>query len=690
MKNYKSDMIRNIGLIGHSGSGKTSLAEAMLYNSGSTDRLGKIDEGNTICDYDPEEIKRRISISNAIAPCEWKDNKINIIDTPGYFDFVGEVKSALRVVENAVIAVCAVSGVEVGTEQVFKYAEDANLPRIFFINKMDRENANFNKVLDQIREFFGPKAVPLQLPIGSEANFNGIVDIISEKAYSFADKNLKECAIPDDLKDTMAKYRSALLEAVAETDDDILMKYLEGEELTDTEIEKGLRKGIISGDIFPILCGSSLTNKGISLLLDVICNYAASPQDRPDEIGVKPGTDEETIRKCSADEPFSALVFKTMADPYVGKLTLFKVFSGSVKSDTSVYNVTQNQTEKFGQIYALKGKKQENITEVLAGDIAAVAKLQYTTTNDTLADKENPILLKPIDFPKPVLTLAAQPKSSGDEDKISSGLARLMEEDKTFEVSKDPETSQLLVSGMGEIHLEVLAAKLANKFGSEIVLEPPKIPYRETIRETVKVEGKHKKQSGGRGQYGHVWLELQPTDLNEEFQFEDKIFGGAVPKQYVPAVEKGIREALKEGVLAGYPMIGIKAILYDGSFHPVDSSEMAFKIAGSMAFKKGALQAKPVLLEPIMDLTVVVPENFMGDIIGDLNKRRGRVLGMDQKDGMQHIKAQVPMSEILRYATDLRSMTQGRGSFVSTFSHYEEVPAMIAEKIIAETKNNKE
>ncbi|WP_213974079.1 elongation factor G [Tepidanaerobacter acetatoxydans] len=690
MKNYKSDMIRNIGLIGHSGSGKTSLAEAMLYNSGSTDRLGKIDEGNTICDYDPEEIKRRISISNAIAPCEWKDNKINIIDTPGYFDFVGEVKSALRVVENAVIAVCAVSGVEVGTEQVFKYAEDANLPRIFFINKMDRENANFNKVLNQIREFFGPKAVPLQLPIGSEANFNGIVDIVSEKAYSFADKNLKECAIPEDLRDTMAKYRSALLEAVAETDDDILMKYLEGEELTDTEIEKGLRKGIISGDIFPILCGSSLTNKGISLLLDVICNYAASPQDRPDEIGVKPGTDEETIRKCSADEPFSALVFKTMADPYVGKLTLFKVFSGSVKSDTSVYNVTQNQTEKFGQIYALKGKKQENITEVLAGDIAAVAKLQYTTTNDTLADKENPILLKPIDFSKPVLTLAAQPKSSGDEDKISSGLARLMEEDKTFEVSKDPETSQLLVSGMGEIHLEVLAAKLANKFGSEIVLELPKIPYRETIRETVKVEGKHKKQSGGRGQYGHVWLELQPTDLNEEFQFEDKIFGGAVPKQYVPAVEKGIREALKEGVLAGYPMIGIKAVLYDGSFHPVDSSEMAFKIAGSMAFKKGALQAKPVLLEPIMDLTVVVPENYMGDIIGDLNKRRGRVLGMDQKDGMQHIKAQVPMSEILRYATDLRSLTQGRGSFVSIFSHYEEVPAMIAEKIIAETKNNKE
>lgn len=693
MKSYKSDMIRNIGLIGHSGSGKTSLAEAMLYNSGAIDRLGRIDEGTTVCDYDPEEIKRKISINNAIAPCEWKGTKINIVDTPGYFDFVGEVKSALRVVENAVIAVCAVSGVEVGTEQVFEYAEKENLPRIFFINKMDRENANFYKVADQIKEFFGPKAVLVQLPIGSEANFSGIVDIISQKAFAFDDKKLKECPIPEDLDDAVEENRTALLEAIAETDDEILAKYLEGEELTEEEIQKGLHKGIVSGLIYPVLCGSSLTNKGIDLLLDMICKYAASPEERPAEKGVKPSTNEEITIKCSTSEPFSALVFKTMADPYVGKLTLFKVFSGSIKSDSVVYNVTQNQTEKFGQIYILKGKKQENTSEVVAGDIAAVAKLQYTTTNDTLADKDHPVLLKPIEFPKPVLTLAAQPKSSGDEDKISSGLARLMEEDKTFEVTKDPETGQLLVSGMGEIHLEVLAARLANKFGSEVVLELPKIPYRETIRESVKVEGKHKKQSGGRGQYGHVWIELQPTDLNEEFQFEDKIFGGAVPKQYIPAVEKGIREALKEGVVAGYPMIGIKAILYDGSFHPVDSSEMAFKIAASMAFKKGALQAKPVLLEPIMDLTVVVPESYMGDIIGDLNKRRGRVLGMEQKDGMQHIKAQVPMSEILRYATDLRSMTQGRGHFIATFSHYEEVPAQIAEKIIAEAqsqKNNKE
>lgn len=690
MKNYKSDMIRNIGLIGHSGSGKTSLAEAMLYNSGAIDRLGKIDDGNTVCDYDPEEIKRKISISTSLAPCEWKNIKINVLDTPGYFDFVGEVKSTLRVVENAVLVTCAVSGVEVGTEQVFHYAQEAGIPCIFFINKMDRENANFNKVLDQIRELFGPKAVPFQLPIGSEANFKGVVDIVSQKAYTFDGKNVKECPVPDELKDDMENYRSMMVEAVAETDDELLMKYLEGEELSQDEIQKGLRIGVLEGGIFPILCGSSLVNKGINLLMDTITNFAASPEDRPDEIGTKPGSDEEITRKCKASEPFSALVFKTMADPYVGKLTLFKVFSGSLKSDSSVYNVTQKQTEKFGQIYVMKGKKQENVTEVFAGDIAAVAKLQNTSTNDTLAEKENPVLFKPIDFPKPVLTLAAAPKSSGDEDKISSGLSRLMEEDKTFKVTKEHETGQLLVSGMGEIHLEVLGAKLSNKFGSEMVLDTPLVPYRETIRGTAKVEGKHKKQSGGRGQYGHVWIEIQPLESDAEFEFEDKIFGGAVPKQYIPAVEKGIREALKEGVLAGYPMVGVKVILYDGSYHPVDSSEMAFKIAGSMAFKKGAVDAKPVLLEPIMDVTVVVPDNYMGDIIGDLNKRRGRVLGMEPKEGMQHIKAQVPMAEMFRYATDLRSMTQGRGSFSSTFSHYEEVPAMIAEKVIAEAQANKE
>ncbi|MDI3481034.1 MAG: elongation factor [Tepidanaerobacteraceae bacterium] len=684
MKSYKSEMIRNIGLIAHSGSGKTSLAEAMLYTSGAIDRLGKVDEGNTTCDFDPEEIKRKISISTAFAPCEWKNNKINILDTPGYFDFVGEVKSAIRVVESAIIVTCAVSGVEVGTEQVKKYADEAGLPQIFFINKMDRENANFFKVVDQIRQLFGQKAVPFQLPIGAEADFKGVVDIVHKKAYTFEAKGAKEGAIPEELKTEMENYRSMLVEAVAETDDDLLTKYLEGEELTEEEIQKGLRRGVLKGEIYPILCGSALTNKGISLLLDTICDYMPSPCDRAAEKGVNPLTKEEETRECRADGPLSALVFKTMADPYVGKLTVFKVFSGKIKSDSTVYNATKGESEKIGQLYAMKGKKQENLSEVVAGDIAAVAKLQYTSTNDTLTDSDHPVILSGIEFPKPVLSMAVHPKSQGDEEKISAGLSRLMEEDRTFEVIKNTETGQLLVSGMGEIHLEVLAGKLANKFGTEVLLDLPKVPYRETIRASVKVEGKHKKQSGGRGQYGHVWLELQPLDSEDGFEFEDKIFGGAVPKQYIPAVEKGIRESLKSGELAGYPVVGVKVILYDGSFHPVDSSEMAFKIAASMAFKKGTSQAKPVLLEPIMDVEVVVPESYMGDIIGDLNKRRGRILGMEPRNGMQHIKAQAPMAEMFRYATDLRSMTQGRGSFTSKFSHYEEVPAQLAEKIIAE------
>lgn len=685
MKNYKSDAIRNIGLFAHSGSGKTSLAEAALFNAGAIDRLGKIDEGNTTCDYDPEEIKRGISISASLAPVEWKNRKINILDTPGYFDFVGEVKSSARVVESAMIVTCAVSGVEVGTEQVGKICE--GMPRIFFINKMDRENANFNKVHDQIREFFGSKAVPLQIPIGAEAAFSGIVDILAQKAYAFEGKTVKEIPVPEELADDMETYRAELIEAVAETDDEMLMKYLEGEELTDAEIQKGLRQGVLQGNISPILCGSALTNKGISLLLDFIGDYLPSPKDRPAEKGVHPANDSEIVRECTEDAPFSALVFKTMADPYVGKLTIFKVLSGKVKSDSAVYNVTKDESEKFGQIYAMKGKKQENLTEVVAGDIAAVAKLQYTSTNDTLADKDNPIILKPIEFPRPVLTLTAQPKSKGDEDKISSGLTRLTEEDLTFEVSKDPETAQVLVSGMGEIHLEVLAGKLANKFGAEMVLDLPKVPYRETIRGTSKAEGKHKKQSGGRGQFGHVWIEFTPLDnLDDAFVFVDNTFGGSVPKQYIPAVEKGLREAIREGVLAGYPVVGLKAILYDGSFHPVDSSEMAFKVAASLSYKKGVAESRPVLLEPIMDITVVVPDSYMGDIIGDLNKRRGRVMGMEPVDGMQNIKAQVPMSEVFRYATDLRSMTQGRGAFSSEFSHYEEVPGMFADKIIQAAK----
>lgn len=689
MEVYKSDMIRNVSLIGHSGSGKTSLAEALLYNSNALERLGKVDDGNTACDYDPEEINRKISISTSIASCEWKKNKINILDTPGYFDFIGEVKSALRVTEAAIIVTCAVSGVEVGTEQVFQYAGDAKLPRMFFINKMDRENASFEKVLNQIRQSLGHRAIPFQLPIGREENFKGVVDLVCKKAYTFEGKNKKEIPIPEELKSDVEEYRVMLVEAAAETDDELLTKYLEGEELTQKDIQKGLKSGINNGEIFPILCGSALTNKGINLLLDIILDYIPSPLEKEPEVAKNIENDESVEVNCEQDAPFSALVFKTMADPYVGKLTLFKVFSGSLKSDSNVFNVVTSETEKTGQIQILVGKEQKNVDQVFAGDIAAMAKLQNTNTNDTIVQEGHSIKLKEIDFPEPVLTMAAVPKSKGDEEKISSGLGRLMEEDKTFKVYKDRETGELLVSGMGEIHLEVLGAKLKNKFGAEMELKAPKVPYRETIKSTVKVEGKHKKQSGGRGQYGHVFLELKPIDFEEKFEFEDEIFGGVVPKQYIPAVEKGIEEALEEGVLAGYPMVGVKAVLYDGSYHPVDSSEMAFKIAGSMAFKKGAKQAKPVLLEPIMDVEVIIPQDYMGDIIGDLNKRRGKVMGMEPEKNMQHIHAQVPLSEMSRYATDLRSMTQGRGNFTSSFSHYEEVPGQLAEKIIEQTNSEK-
>lgn len=685
MKNYSSDRIKNIGLFSHSGAGKTSLAEAMLFTAGAIDRLGKIDDGNTTLDYDPEEIKRKISISLGMAPLEWKDFKINIVDTPGYFDFVGEVKSALRVVDGAILVVCAASGVEVGTEQMFKLVDERGLPRMFFVNKLDRENANFYKVVEQIQQNFGQKAVPVQLPIGQEANFRGLVDVVHQKAYEFDGKTVKEIPLPEELKDDLESYRLMLMEAAAESDDDLLAKYLDGEELTDEEIERGLEIGARAGNIYPILCGSSLTNKGINILLNAICDYMPSAAEGMQEKGKNPKTGEEETRKCDSSEPFSAIVFKTMADPFVGRLSLFKVCSGSIKPDTVVYNANRGVAEKIGHLYFMRGKKQENAQLAVAGDIAAVAKLQSTFTNDTLCDKDHPILLEEIDFPKPVISFAAEPKSKGDEEKISSGLSRLTEEDMTFKVEKNNETGQLLVSGMGEIHLEVLAAKLASKFGSEVVLSVPKVPYRETIRGTAKVEGKYKKQTGGRGQYGHVWIEFSPISSEDGFEFEEKIFGGAVPKQYIPAVEKGIREAMREGVLAGYPVVGFKAVLYDGSFHPVDSSELAFKIAASMAFKKGITQAKPVLLEPIYEMEIVVPEQYMGDIMGDLNKRRGRIMGMEMRDGMQHIKAQAPLAEIFRYATDLRSMTQGRGWFSATFSHYEEVPGPIAEKVIAES-----
>lgn len=686
MKIYGTDKLRNIALISHSGAGKTSLAEAMLYVSKSTNRLGKVDEGTSVMDYDSEEIRRNISINLSTAPCEWKGHKLNILDSPGYFDFVGDVMAALRVADGALIVVCASSGVEVGTEKAWNYAEEYEMPRMIFINKLERENANFDQALNQLTEAYGQNIVPVQLPIGVAENFKGFVDLIQQKAYVWDQNSLKEDSIPEDMADVVEAARETLIEAVSVTDDELMMKYLEGESLTNEEIEAALALGTRTGEVIPVLCGSATSNVGIDQLLDYCVKCMPSPLQRVN-IGIDLKTGEEVELSYEDSKP-CALVYKTTADPYVGKLTSFKVLSGSIKSDSVVHNVSKQKDERVGQLFVLKGKESIPVEEIVAGDLGAVAKLQDTSTNDVLSVKGSSIAAKGIEFPKPVMTMAVEPKSKGDEEKIGSGLARLAEEDPTFTVEKSLETSQILISGLGDLHLEVMCSRLQKKFGAEVDLSTPLVPYRETIRGKVKVEGKHKKQSGGRGQYGHVWIEVESGTDNPEDQLEfvDNIFGGAVPRQYIPAVEKGIRETMEEGIIAGYPVVALKVTLYDGSYHSVDSSEMAFKIAASMALKKGFVDANPVLLEPILNVNVTVPESFMGDVMGDLNKKRGKILGMEPKGVNQVIRAQAPMSEMFRYAIDLRSITQGRGSFTTEFSHYEEVPQQIAEAVIAASK----
>ncbi len=692
MNEYSADKIRNVVLVGHSSSGKTSLAEALLFDTGATSRLGKVDEGNTVSDYDPEEQRRKISISTSIIPCEWNGYKINVLDTPGYVDFVGEVKGALRVADLAVILVDAVSGIEVGTELVWQYCDELKLPRVIVINKMDRENANFEQVLSALRQAFGNRVAPLQLPVGQEASFRGVVDLVDMKGITYEEgqgQRPQVGDVPAALKDRAAELRDALIEAAAEGDDEILVKYLDGAELSPEEIRLGLRKGVAAGKVVPVLCASSTRNIGIQPIMDAVVSYLPSPADVDEARGTNPKTREEESRKCSKDSPFSALVFKTMADPYVGRLTLFRVFSGILRSDSHCYNANKDRDERLGQLFVPRAKQQEPVPEVSAGDIGAVAKLQETVTGDTLCDAQNPIVYMPIQFPNPVYSVAIKPKAKGDEDKISSGLARLQEEDPTFKVGREPITGELLISGMGELHLDITTDRLSRKFGVSVTLEQPRVPYKETIRGRAKVEGKHKKQTGGRGQFGDVWVELEPLP-DQDFEFVDKIFGGAVPRQFIPAVEKGIREAMQEGVLAGYPMTNFRAILYDGKYHPVDSSEMAFKIAGSLALKEGARQARPVLLEPIVTVEVMVPDAFMGDVIGDLNKKRGKILGMEPQGTVQVIKALVPQAEMRRYAIDLRSITQGRGTFTMSFDHYEEAPSNVAEGVIAEAKKAEE
>ncbi|NMA01572.1 MAG: elongation factor G [Clostridia bacterium] len=675
MKKYTTDKIKNVGIVAHGGAGKTSLTEAILYNAGLTTRIGKVDDGSTVTDYLPEEIKRQVTINLTPAPYEWKGYKVNMIDTPGYSDFIGEVKGTLRAVDNALMVVCGVSGVEVQTEVIWDFLSEKNMPRIFFVNKLDRENSNFAKVVDELKESFGAGVVPIQIPIGAEEQFSGIVDALNQKAYTYKDGKPSEIAIPEDLLDQVEEYRDVIMEASAESDDELLMKYLEGEELSSEEIITGFIKGVKDGKIYPVLAGSALKNIGIQQLMDGLVEFLPSPLEVAD--------------KDVLNEPPSALVFKTLADPYVGKLSFIRVFTGTLQGNTPIYNASLEKEEKVGNFLMVRGKTQENLAEVVAGDICAVAKLQDTLTGHTLCTKAKPVVLEGIDFPEPTLAVAIAPKSRGDEDKVGNAITKLLEEDPTLSIEKNADTHETILRGMGEMHLDIVVDKLKNKFGVEVEMQAPKIPYKETIRGSVKVQGRHKKQSGGAGQYGDVWINLEPLP-DGVFEFKEEIFGGAVPKNYFPAVEKGIREAMQEGVLAGFPVTNVRATLVDGSYHPVDSNEMAFKIAGSLAFKKGAEQANPVLLEPIMNIEVMAPEQFMGDIMGDLNSKRGRIMGMEPKGKFQIIKAQAPLSELGRYAIDLKSITQGRGSFKMEFAHYEDVPQKLAEEIIKARKEEKQ
>ncbi len=685
MKDYAVQKLRNICLLAHGNAGKTTLAEAMMFNTGVLDRFGKVVDGTTTTDYDPEEIKRKISISTAMAPCEWLDHKINVIDTPGYFDFVGEVMQGIRVSDGAVIVVSAKSGVSVGTEKSWAYARNRNIAKVFFINKMDEENANFNAAHEKMLSKFGNSVIPFQFPIYEDAKYVGYVDIINMTAKKFQKDKLVDAEIPKDLTDIVSKIKNSLNELIAETDENLMEKFFGGEEYTPEEIKKGIKVGIADGTIAPVFCGSAFQNQGVKELMNAIVEYLPSPED----IHVKAtrAGSEETIEiKANPAEPLSALVFKTIADPFVGKISMFRVYSGTFKADSTVYNSTTEKTEKVGQIFIMRGKKQIPTDKLIAGDIGGIAKLAGTNTNDTLCDISKRVVLEKIVFPEPAISMAIEPKAKGDEEKINSGLHKLQDEDPTFKLSTNTETRQSLISGVGEQHLDVIVSKLKAKFGVSVNLVNPRVPYRETIKKKVKVEGKHKKQSGGHGQYGHVWIEFEHGDT-EDLLFQEKIFGGSVPKSYHPAVEKGLRDAIVKGVLAGYPVVNLKATLVDGSYHDVDSSEMAFKIAARLAYKKGLPLASPVLLEPIAHVEVNIPDNYMGDIIGDLNKRRGRILGMNpQDDGTQQVEAEVPQSEMFKYATDLRSMTHGRGSFNLSFARYEEAPPMVASKVIEEAK----
>lgn len=688
-RKFPLEKTRNIGIMAHIDAGKTTTTERILFYTGRVHKIGEVHDGGATMDWMVQEQERGITITSAATTAQWKGHRINIIDTPGHVDFTVEVERSLRVLDGSVAVFCAKGGVEPQSETVWRQADRYGVPRMAYVNKMDILGADFYRVVDMMKTRLGAHPVPIQLPIGYEDTFKGIVDLIDMKAIIYTDdlgKTSEETDIPEDLKENAELYRQNLLDAVAESDDELMMKYLEGEELTKEEIKAAIRKATIACKMTPVTCGSSYKNKGVQPLLDAVVEYMPAPTDIAAIKGVNPDTGEDDERASNDDLPFSALAFKIMADPYVGKLAFFRVYSGKLTSGSYVYNSTKGKKERIGRILQMHANHREEIDIVYSGDIAAAVGLKDTTTGDTLCDEKNPIILESMVFPEPVISVAVEPKTKADQEKMGVALARLAEEDPTFRMSTDKETGQTIIEGMGELHLEIIVDRMLREFKVDCSVGKPQVAYRETIRKAVKAEGKFVRQSGGRGQYGHCLLEIEPLEPGQGFVFENKVVGGAIPKEYIGPIENGVKEAMENGVVAGYPMVDIKVTVYDGSYHDVDSSEMAFKIAGSMGFKAGAQKATPVLLEPYVKVEVIVPEEYMGDVIGDINSRRGRIEGMESRNGAQAIHAFVPLSEMFGYATDLRSRTQGRGNYSMEFDHYEDVPKNIAEAIVTKVK----
>jgi elongation factor G len=693
MANIDARKLRNVAILAHGNAGKTSLVEAVLFDAGATTRMGTVEEGNTVTDFEPEETDKQITISSSLAYCEWKEHRINLIDTPGFNNLLEDTKGSLRAADGAVIIGSAISGIKGETEKLWNYADEFGLPKVVFINKMDRDAADFYAALETLEKAFGLEALALQLPLGSGEDFKGVVDLVAMKSYVFDNGKSSEADIPGDIADKVEQFRKKLVEKIAEGDDDLLEKYLETEELSDEEIAIGIREGSLNRKFIPVVCGSATNNIGVQPLLDTMLTCLPSPVDMAEMnpiTGKSPKEGSEVLRSPGEDQPFSAYVFKTIADPFTGKLSMFRVLSGTLKADSNVMNTSTKTKERIGQVFYMQGKKHAPAQSMGPGEIGVVAKLKGTNTGDTLSDDGDQIVFDRVSFAEPIISYAIEPKSKGDEEKVSTGLGKILEEDPALRFNRDEEAKEMLLSGMGQVHLEITLEKLKRKFGVEVTMKTPKIPYRETIRAGTKTQGKYKKQSGGKGQYGDCWIEIKPLKRGSGYEFIDKIVGGAIPRQYIPAVNKGIQEAMKEGIYAGYPMVDVQVTLYDGTFHAVDSSEMAFKIAGSLGIKKAVADAKPVILEPVMNVEVNVPEESLGTVIGDLNTRRGKVQGMDQKGGTQQVKALVPMAEMLTYANQLHSMTAGRGMYHMGFSHYDELPAQIAQKLIEENREKEE